>query len=197
MREVVLASGSPRRTALLRQIDVPHRVLATHVDEALAADWTPPAAAAALALRKAEAAVEKGVRGWIVAADTVVALGGEILGKPQSAAHARELLARLQGRTHRVYTGVCVFSTETRERRSGVSRAKVRLRTMPAPEIAAYVATGEPLDKAGAYSIQGRGAAFVEWVCGDYYAVVGLPLAVTSRFLSELGYGERADAGIR
>lgn len=188
MHVVTLASTSPRRTALLEQIGVVHRVLSPEVDETVKEDLPPYEVARLLAVRKAKAVLHRAADGFVVAADTVVALGRRRFGKPVDAGEARAMLCALQGRVHHVFTGVCVLSVASGESRVGVARVRVKFCPVTDAEIELYTASGEALDKAGAYSVQGSGARFVEWVCGDYYAVVGLPLSMTNRFLRELGY---------
>lgn len=190
MRLVTLASSSPRRTVLLEQIGVAHRVLAPEVDETVAPGLRPDEVVRILAARKSDAAWRLGADGLVVGADTVVALGRRLFGKPADEEQAREMLRALRGRVHHVFTGVCVLSAASGERRIGVAKVRVKFCPVADAEIDLYAASGEALDKAGAYSVQGSGARFVEWVCGDYYAVVGLPLAMTHRFLKELGYEE-------
>ncbi len=184
---IILASSSPRRTRLLQQIGVPHRAVAVAVDETHPPELTPPDVVQLLARRKVEAAIALGARGFIIGADTLVAIDGLLLGKPRDKEDARLMMERLQGRRHDVYSGVAVRSTATGMERCGYSHVTVWMRNIPDVEIAAYVASGEPLDKAGAYSIQGIGAIFVERLYGDYYAVVGLPLERTVSFLRDLG----------
>ncbi len=123
----------------------------------------------------------------VLAADTIVVLDGELLGKPASPAHAEAMLAQLVGREHEVYTGVAVLAGESRGRAVGVERSLVRIGHLEPEEIAWYVGTGEPLDKAGSYAIQGLGAVFVEAVEGNYTNVVGLPLPLVRALFSSLG----------
>lgn len=195
--DIVLASSSPRRTQLLEQIGIPHRVTAVDVDEAHPPELAPPDVVQLLARRKVEAAVVRGARGFIIGADTMVAIDGLLLGKPRDARDAHAMLKRLQGRRHDVYSGVMVRNTATGAERCGYSHVTVWMRGMTDAEIAHYIASGEPLDKAGAYSIQGLGAVFVERLYGDYYAVVGLPLQQTAGFLRDLGWTWQAAPGAR
>lgn len=187
VQEVILASGSPRRAALLKQIGVPHRVFVPTITEEAGQDGDPAALVVSLALRKLRNVAASVNSGLIVAADTLV-FAEEPLGKPRNAEEAAATLTRLAGREHTVLTGVAILHKENHELRTGVGHARVSMRDMSEREIRAYVRTGEPMDKAGSYSVQGLGARFVKEVCGDYYAVVGLPLELTSRLLSELGY---------
>ena len=203
-RRVYLASRSPRRRELLKQIGIEFELLLLRegptrqadVDETPHAGETPEAFAERIARAKAEAGMRYLFQRRLprmypvyplVAADTVVALDGAVIGKPQSSAHAAEILRRLSGRTHQVYTGVAVAFEERLE--SALSASQVTFRALSDEEIAAYVATGEPMDKAGAYGIQGLGAVFATELRGSYSGVVGLPLYETSMLLKRLGYG--------
>jgi septum formation protein len=149
-----------------------------------------------LAREKAAARVEPGE--LVLAADTIVVLDGDLLGKPRDEADARRMLARIAGREHTVLTGVALLDATGDVGRAAMSAmatvetSKVRMASMSAAEIAWYVATGEPLDKAGSYAVQGLGALFVEEVFGNYTNVVGLPLPATRRLFAELGYDLRA-----
>lgn len=182
---VVLASASPRRRDLLRMIGIAHEVIPADIDEAVRAGELPAAYVERLAREKGAAVARLEPEAVVISADTTVAIDGTILGKPDDAAHAERMLAVLAGRTHTVFTGVAV----TRHGRtwSGVEAARVTFRPLSAREIAAYVATGEPMDKAGAYGIQGYGATLVERIDGDFFAVMGLALARLSGLLAEAG----------
>lgn len=185
--ELVLASASPRRQELLRQIGLTFRVCPADIDEAaLAAGPDPAAVAAATAQAKAEAVAAANNREAVVlGADTVVALGRELFGKPADAAEAVSMLRRLAGQTHTVYTGVCLVQAATGKRAVAAEATRVTMRTLTDKEIRAYVASGEPLDKAGAYGIQGLGAVLVERIEGCYFNVVGLPLPRLCRMLED------------
>ncbi len=190
MAELVLASASPRRRQLLRQLGVTFRVRASRLDEAaLRVDGASPERLVGdLALAKARAVAAREGDALVLAADTVVVLDGEILGKPRSAAEAEAMLTRLQGRTHRVLTGVAVVDAASGRSAVAVEETRVALRPLDPQEIRDYVATGEPLDKAGAYAIQGLGALLVTGVEGCFYNVVGLPLARTAELLKGFGF---------
>ena len=184
---LILASASPRRAALLRQLGLTVRIVPSKAEETLLPGLTPAAQAEQLARRKALAvqAMLPGEETLILAADTVVALEGEILGKPRDEDDAVAMLLRLAGREHEVYTGVALVSpTAERVFSSG---AAVRFAAFGEQTARAYVRTGEPMDQAGAYGIQGLGGALVERVCGDYYSVVGLPLCALRRELGAFG----------
>lgn len=170
---LVLASASPRRAALLDLLGLAHVVRVPDVDERLRSGELPAVAARRLAEEKA-AAVKAGPGELVLAADTVVAIGDEALGKPADVREAEAMIARLAGREHEVFTGLALRRDDLLV--SGVERTRVRFRSLAPPEPAEYVATGEALDKAGAYGIQGRGAALVERIEGDYFNVVGLPV---------------------
>jgi septum formation protein len=197
---IFLASTSPRRRELLRQIGVHFDVLTfrsgergddADVDETPFANEDVAHYVERIALTKAEAGVRRTVwrrlpRRPILAADTTLELDGEIIGKPADAADARAILARLSGRTHRVLTGVAVSDGE--HTRSLISVSEVRFRALRDQEIRHYVASGEPMDKAGAYGIQGRAAIFIEEIRGSYSGILGLPLFETAQLLEGFGY---------
>jgi len=185
--ELVLASGSPRRRELLAHLGVPFRVVPADVAETLAPHLPITEAVAELAERKARAVASGLGSGLAVGADTVVVLDRAVLGKPRDPADAEAMLRTLRGRTHEVITGVAVVDAETgRGERSAVVSA-VHMRDAGDAEIAAYVATGEPLDKAGSYAVQGAGGALVAAVEGCYANVVGLPLCETAALLARQG----------
>ena len=176
-----LASASPRRRELLDLAGIPYTTAPANADERFA-DGTPPEEAVRLlARRKAEACFAQHPGAVVLGADTVVALGGASLGKPKTPAHAADMLRLLSGKTHEVFTGFCVLADGRCE--VGAERTEVTFYPLAEEEIQAYVATGEPMDKAGAYGIQGKGALLVQGICGDYYNVVGLPVARVARIL--------------
>lgn len=142
-----------------------------------------------LRLARAKAAARAHAGELVLAADTVVVLDGELLGKPTDPADARRMLARIAGREHTVLTGVALEEPASDRRASALESSRVRMAPLSPDEIAWYVDTGEPMDKAGSYAIQGIGALFVEEVFGNYTNVVGLPLPLTGRLFRELGYG--------
>ncbi len=181
---VVLASGSPRRLELLRRLGIEPDVRPADVDETAAPGEAPVALVTRLARAKA-GAVAVGDDALVVAADTVVVLGEEVLGKPTDHSDAVAMLRRLSGATHHVLTGVHV--AHAGREASAVETTMVRFRGLSPHEIAAYVATGEPLDKAGAYAIQGGAGMFVTGIEGSDTNVVGLPLATVVRLANEVG----------
>lgn len=184
-KKVILASGSPRRKELLREMGVEFEVDVSDVDET--ADGRPEQMVAVLAERKARAVAQRRNSGLIVAADTLVALEDRALGKPADDAEAREMLHALSGRTHDVFTGVCVLDAGNGRMCLEAVRTGVRFRELTDAEIDAYVATGEPRDKAGAYAIQGGAGAFVEGYEGSRSNVIGLPVERLSEMLEQMG----------
>ena len=182
---VILASQSPRRRDLLNLIGIEHEILPANIDESLLPDESPVAHAERLARTKAQAIAVREPAAVVIGSDTIVVLDGEILGKPADGGEAARTLARLSGRTHTVFTAVAV---SLRGRTvSGVESVEVTFRSLTAEQIEAYIATAEPMDKAGAYGIQGFGAVIVERVHGDYFAVMGLALGRLVGLLDELG----------
>lgn len=187
---IYLASASPRRHTLLRQLGVEFTVIMPRVPEAPVGVEPPAAYVHRLAHGKARAAsaevVERGLSAHpVLAADTCVVLGAELLGKPRDRAHAESMLRRLSGREHQVLTAVVVLHSGTVHDALSVSR--VWFRTLSEAEIGRYCESGEPADKAGAYALQGRAAAFVERIDGSYSGIVGLPLFEVARLLQRAG----------
>ncbi|HIY16644.1 MAG TPA: septum formation protein Maf [Candidatus Intestinimonas stercorigallinarum] len=185
--EFILASGSPRRRQLLEQIGLrDFTVRPTDADESLPAGIHPGEAVERLSARKGMAArLQAGPEALILAADTVVALDGAILGKPGGREEAVSMLTALSGRTHQVYTGVTLIRGEEILTEHEVTA--VTFRPLAAAEIDAYVQSGEPMDKAGAYGIQGLGALLAERLEGDYFNVMGMPLCRLGRMLARFG----------
>ena len=182
---VILASQSPRRRELLTLVGIRHEVRPADIDESAFPDEAPAAHAERLARTKAERVATGEPGSVVVAADTIVVIDDLILGKPADDADARRTLRRLAGRTHTVFTAVAV--ARGGETVSGVETVSVAFRPLDDAEIAAYVATGEPMDKAGSYGIQGFGATIVERIDGDYFAVMGLPLVRLVGLLRRVG----------
>lgn len=183
---LVLASASPRRAALLRQLGLPAESVAADVDEAAHPGEEPAVHVERLARAKAVTVAASHPGALVVGGDTVVVRDGAILGKPDSEDHAVAMLTSLSGRTHEVYSGVAVAGPHGVV--SGVERTTVRMRPFGPGQTRAYVATGEPMDKAGAYGIQGLGAALVDGIDGDYYAVVGFPVGCFLDLLASAGW---------
>jgi septum formation protein len=191
---LVLASASPRRLELLRQIGLePDLVLAAAVDETPVAGELPDAHARRLARAKCAVVASRHPSDFVLAADTVVACGRRILPKAEDAATARRCLARLSGRRHLVLTAVCLRAPDGRTAERLV-RTRVAFRRFGAAEQEAYLASGEWRGKAGGYAIQGRAQAFIPWLNGSYSNVVGLPLAETAALLAGMGFPTQAPA---
>lgn len=184
-KRLVLASASPRRLEMLGRLGLHFDMAPAHVDEAILPGEDAGAAAQRLAGVKAAAVSAAYPGAAILAADTLVTTDGRILGKPENDAQAKDMLQFLSGREHRVVTGFCLRADGQVD--SGLAETKVRFRKLSTAEIEAYVATGEPRDKAGAYAVQGSGAALVEAVSGSYTNVVGLPLAACVVLLIKRG----------
>jgi septum formation protein len=189
---LVLASASPRRRELLLQIGVPFTVLVADVDERVLAGEPADAYVLRLAVAKANAVVARADAAPVLGADTTVVVDGRILGKPVSADDAFAMLCALSGREHEVLTAVALCAGGRVA--TALSRTRVRFRARDDALIARYVASGEPMDKAGAYGIQGFGAVLVERIEGSYSGVVGLPLAETAGLLLAAGIGIWRDA---
>lgn len=186
---LILASASPRRVDLLRAAGMTFDVIAPDVDEGVLDDETPAAYVERLARTKAEAAASQAGDNdaFVIAADTAVVVDGEIFGKPVDEADAVGMLRRLSGRTHDVLTGVAVARAGRLQ--SFVERTRVWVRPLDEAELAWYVASGEPMGKAGAYAIQGLASRFIPRIEGSYATVVGLPVARVCDVLDELGVG--------
>ncbi|HEV7613344.1 MAG TPA: Maf family protein [Steroidobacteraceae bacterium] len=185
---VYLASASPRRRELLQQIGVSFRVVGAAVDETAVPGEAPTAYVTRLAAAKADTGWDKSrdnTQVPVLAADTAVALEGQILGKPSDQEHAESMLSQLSGRTHEVWTAVALRTAVGLQYR--ISRSEVTFRSIAAGEARAYWETGEPADKAGAYAVQGRAAIFIAELRGSYSGVMGLPLFETAELLSEAG----------
>lgn len=185
MNPIVLASGSPRRKQLLEMLRIPFRVIPPDVDEHVLPGEKPEAYVTRLSRAKAQAVVSLAGDDLVLAADTTVVIENDILGKPESPADAVRMLERLQGRTHEVLTAVAVAQNGRLEQALDVSR--VTFRPINRQTLEEYVATGEPLDKAGAYAIQGLGAPLIERVEGDFFGVMGLPLRLALDLLAKFG----------
>lgn len=183
---LVLASSSPRRAEILTTLGIPFVVDSSSVPEEVLPGEAPEAAVARLAAAKAEEVVARRPREWILAADTLVEIDGELLGKPRHDAEAAAMLRRIAGRRHRVFTGVRLRRGQD-DGRGIVEVSGVRIAAMSPDEIAWYVATGEPRDKAGAYAVQGLGSRFIEGVEGSYTNVMGLPARGVYRLMTEAG----------
>lgn len=184
--KIILASSSPRRRYLLRLIRMPHIVVDPRVDEENHLNGDPIRHVLSLSKLKAISVKQEFKEGYILGADTIVVLDGKILGKPENPGEAKAMLKRLSGRKHEVYTGLTLIDAASGKQVQGYERSVVKIRRMTPQEIRSYVATGEPLDKAGSYGIQGYGAAIVERIEGCYFNVVGLPIVRLLMLLREL-----------
>ena len=182
---LILASGSPRRRELLAQMGYSFEICSPDVDERVPGPARE--VVRVLAQRKARAAAEGRASGVVIASDTLVSLDGAPLGKPSDAADARRMLRALSGREHDVFTGVCAIDCMSGREETRVARTGVRFRALTDREIDDYVATGEPMDKAGAYAVQGGAGAFVESLDGSFENVMGFPVDVAGELLARFG----------
>lgn len=192
MADLILASASPRRAAILKQLGLRFTVAPSSFPEESVTSGSPEQLVTTLALNKAKQVAgahtpETRVGSLVIGADTVVVLDGEILGKPADLNEAVTMLTRLSGKAHSVFTGLALVSVPESRTRVGYTETRVYFRDLSPYEIQAYVATGEPLDKAGAYGIQGKGAALVKKIDGCYFNVVGLPISQLVMMLHEFG----------
>lgn len=181
---LILASNSPRRKEILEMLGYEFEIRPTDADENIK-NMSPEQTVKELSSRKAQAA-DRNTNDIVIGSDTIVCLDNEILGKPVNETDAKRMLSKLSGKGHTVYTGVTILQGENIITKA--ISAKVYFRELTHKEIDRYISTGEPLDMAGAYGIQGKGAAFIEKIDGDYYAVMGLPACYVSKTLSEIGY---------
>lgn len=197
MADIILASQSPRRQALLKQVDIDFKVICSNCDESYPSELTPSQIVMGLSGKKADSVFDKIISGddfadkiAVIAADTIVALNDKILGKPKDTEDAFNMLKALSGKKHSVYTGVTILyaSSGKISMDSILSRAEVNFRNLTDEEIIAYIATGEPMDKAGAYGIQEKGAVLVDSISGDYYTIVGLPVSKVYQSLKINGF---------
>ncbi|MEO7996182.1 MAG: Maf family protein [Gemmatimonadaceae bacterium] len=186
---VILASQSPRRRELLALIGVSHTVQPADIDESVYPDEAPAAHAERLARSKASVIAEREPGALVIGSDTIVVIDDEILGKPADESHASKMLAKLSGRTHTVVTAVAVAQDD--KVLSAVEHVSVTFRSLTEGMIADYIATREPMDKAGSYGIQGYGATIVERIDGDFFAVMGLPLGRLIGLCSAMGVNYR------
>ena len=205
--KIILATASPRRAEILSNAGIPFDVMTTQIDELRRADET--VADMVLRLARAKLGVAMAQLGTksktrrepiqekiiVIAADTAVELDGQAFGKPGSAPEARQMLERLSGRTHRVLTGIALARLPDGLSRYEVAATEVRFSPLETAEVERYVATGEPLDKAGAYAAQGAGGRFIERIAGCYFNVVGLPLSRVYQILKEFGWAPERGCG--
>lgn len=185
-KKLILASSSPRRRGLLSSLGFKFDVVPAEVNEVPSPHEKPQDFARRVAEKKALVVGERNPQNWIIGADTVVAVEGEILGKPQGKEEAKRMLERLADRKHLVITGYVLLKFAEGKRREGIEETWVKIKSLEEREIDWYINTGEPFDKAGGYAIQGKGAFMVEWIQGSYTNVVGLPLCQIIEHLKDL-----------
>lgn len=187
MKPLVLASHSPRRKELLEKLGLPYLVLEADIDETFLPGESIEGSVQRLAAEKALACSSKISEGVVIGCDTVVVVDGQVLGKPQDPDEARTMLRLLSGRSHQVISGVAVLDAASGASMTAYERTIVYFQPLLEEEIESYVASGEPLDKAGAYAIQGKAALFIPRIEGCYYNVVGLPLHCLASLLKKMG----------
>ena len=173
---ILLASSSPRRKELMKLLNLPFKVISKHVDERINSSLSPAENVKHLAMQKALAVAKDYPEALVIGCDTVVVMGDQIIGKPKDEKNAKDILCMLSGKTHDVYTGVAVIALNEAINNCFYEKTSVDMDDVTLEEIAEYLATGEPMDKAGAYGIQGIGARYISGIKGDYYNVVGLPV---------------------
>jgi len=186
--KIILASASPRRADLLKTIGVEFEVAPSQVQERPHSDEAPPDYITRLARAKVIAVARKRESGLVIGADTIVVLDGRVLGKPRDEDDAEEMLRQLSGRWHAVMTGVALYDVATRREVADYDKTLVRFAQLTDKEIEWYSRSGEPMDKAGGYAIQGYGSLFIEEIAGNYFNVVGLPIPLVYRLARRLGY---------
>ena len=187
MKTIILASASPRRKELLEKIGLRFKVEPSDYEEDMHSGLEPHELAQKISLEKAKVVASKHENATIIAADTFVVFGGQILGKPHTEKEARKMLEAISGKSHSVITGFSIIDTGKNKALSKSVETKIYVRKLTLAEIDAYVKSKEPLGKAGAYAIQGLGAVFVEKIEGDYFNVIGLPLSALTEALKEFG----------
>lgn len=186
MQHLILASSSPRRKELLENLQLTFDISSSDADESFVLGTAPAEIVMDLAVRKAKDVAKKHPNSFVIGADTIVVADDQVLGKPKDKAEAIEMLKLLSGRTHSVYTGVAIITSEQSVR--FFEKTDVTFWDLKDSEIQAYINSGEPFDKAGAYGIQGFGSMLVKRISGDYFTVVGLPVSTTIRKLQLAGY---------
>ena len=186
-RRIVLASASPRRKELLELIGLKFKVVPSTYEEDMTLKLSPRRLACLLSAKKAEDVALRCPDALVIAADTFIDLNGRLLGKPQTPAEAKQMLRSLSNRSHEVITGFTVLDTTSGNRISKAVATKVYFKKLTRQEIDAYVASGEPMDKAGAYAIQGLGSIIIKKIDGDYFNVIGLPLNALTSALRKFG----------
>jgi len=186
-KQIILASASPRRKELLELLKIPFQIHPSDVEEKVEEDILPYELAEQLSLIKAKDVAAQYQEGIVIGADTIVVLDDQILGKPSGEKEAFEMLSKLQGRQHEVFSGVTLIDAKTGKTLTSHQKTTVFMQPLSKAEIESYIRTKEPLDKAGSYGIQGIGSLFIERIEGDYFNVVGLPLSLLHSLLKELG----------
>ena len=194
---LILASESPRRKELLSALGVPFRVMPSGVDEVPFPGEAPARFAMRAAMDKGTEVARKHPFSWVLSADTIVVVGGMILGKPRDRADARRMLSLLEGREHRVYTSVCLLCVKRVYQDMGTEMTRVVFRSLARSEIAAYARTGECDDKAGAYAAQGAGMLLIDRIAGSFSNVVGLPMILVVSMLKKAGLIAASRSGQR
>lgn len=187
MKPIILASTSPRRKEILEKLELQFVTEASPFKEDMTLDLVPEDLAKHLAEGKAKAVAEKHKNAIIIGADTFIVFGGKILGKPSSEEKARKMLKMLSGKQHSVFTGFAIIDTDTKKMDSRVVETKVYFKKLTDQDIDDYIASGEPIDKAGSYAIQGLGAKLIKKIEGDYFNVMGLPLNALIKSLKDFG----------
>jgi septum formation protein len=187
MKTIILASASPRRKQLLEQIGLHFEVDPSDYEEHIDPGLRPHELARKISLGKARVVASRHKYAVVIGADTFIVLGNQILGKPHSENEARKMLETINGKSHSVITGFSIIDSDTNKTLSGSVETEVFIKKLTRAEIDAYVKSGEPLDKAGAYAIQGLGTVIVERIKGDYFNVIGLPLSALAEALKEFG----------
>jgi septum formation protein len=187
MKQLILASKSPRRKEILEKTRLPFIIEESGYKEEMSLTLPPEELAIYLSQQKAKHVAEKYPNAIIIAADTFIVLDNHILGKPHTTEKAKEMLLKLSGKSNEVITGVTILDVATKNMESFVDTATVFMKSLTEPEIDAYIKSGEPLDKAGAYAIQGLGAIFIEKIEGDFFNVMGLPLFQLVQRLKSFG----------
>ncbi|MBU2235698.1 septum formation protein Maf [Patescibacteria group bacterium] len=187
MKKIILASTSPRRRELLKKLNINFTVEASDYKEDMQKKMLPANLSKFLALNKAKAVAKKHNSGIIIGADTFVVFGNDLLGKPKNAVMARNMLKMISGKTLTVISGYAIIDAKTNKIHSGYSTAKVSIKKLSPKEISWYINTKEPLDKAGAFAVQGYGAVFIRKLEGDFFSVVGLPIYSLVQPLKKFG----------
>src|SRR3989304_4052861 len=187
VKAIILASASPRRKELLERIGLKFEVEPSNYEEGISSELGPHELAKSLSLEKAKLVAQNHKNTLVIAADTFIVFESRILGKPRTETEAKEMLKTMNGKPHSVITGFTIIDTDSNKALSRSVETKVHLRQLSSNEIDAYVRSKEPLDKAGAYAIQGLGAVIVEKIEGDFFNVIGLPLSALTESLKEFG----------